>query len=168
MKLSPDRPIREKKITPRQLVQQHARLVRIRAALLQRIKRLAEDASEDTPGYSVHMADAATDSFDRDLTLGLASFEQEALYEVDAALQRLDDGTYGVCELTGQPIPWKRLKAIPWTRFSIEAEVQLETCAHPHIGSLGTIQPVSEESFMAPFDQELENLSRGSTEELSS
>ena len=169
MKLPPEPPIRGKKITPRQLRQQHVKLLRVRAALLQRIKRLAKDASEDTPGYSLHMADAGTDSFDRDLTLGLASFEQEALYEVDAALQRLDDGTYGICELTGEPIPWKRLKAIPWTRFSFEAEVQLETLGtHPHIGSLGTIQPVSEEPFIALFDQELENLSRGSTEELSS
>lgn len=169
MKLPLELPIRGKKITPRQLFQQHAKLLRVRAALLQRIKRLAEDASEDTPGYSVHMADAGTDSFDRDLTLGLASFEQEALYEVDAALQRLDDGTYGICELTGKSIPWKRLKAIPWTRFSIEAEVQLESLGtHPHIGSLGTIQPVFEGAFMAPFDQQLENLSQGSTEELSS
>ena len=155
-------------MTPRQLCQQHAKLLRVRAALLQRIKRLAEEASEDTPGYSMHMADAGTDSFDRDLTLGLASFEQEALYEVDAALQRLDDGTYGICELTGQSIPWKRLKAIPWTRFSVEAEVQLESLGtHPHIGLLRTVQPEGEESFMAPFDQELENLSAGSTEELS-
>ena len=169
MKLPPELPIRGKKITPRQLSQQHAKLLKVRTALLQRIKRLAKDAAEDTPGYSVHMADAGTDSFDRDLTLGLASFEQEALYEVDAALQRLDDSTYGICELTGKPISWERLKAIPWTRFSIQAELQLETLgSHPHLGSLGTIQPVSEESFVAPFDQELANLSRGSTQDLSS
>jgi RNA polymerase-binding transcription factor DksA len=169
MKLPPEPPIRGKKMTSRQVCQQHSKLLRVRAALWRRIRRLAEDASEDRPGYSVHMADAGTDSFDRDLTLGLASFEQEALYEVDAALRRLDDGSYGICELTGKPIPWKRLRAIPWTRFSIEAELELETLgAHPHIGSLGTIQPVSEGVFMAPFDQQLENLSQGSTEELSS
>ena len=109
------------------------------------------------------MADAGTDSFDRDLTLGLASFEQEALYEVDAALQRIDDGTYGVCELTGRAIPWKRLEAIPWTRFSIEAEVKLETRgAHPHIGALRTVQPENEESFEAAFDLQDESFSGGS------
>ena len=54
--------------------------------------------------YSLHMADAATDSFDRDLVLGLVSFEQEGLYEIDAALKRIEDGTYGVCELTGKAI----------------------------------------------------------------
>ena len=61
----------------------------------------------------MHMADAATDSFDRDLVLGLVSFEQEGLYEIDAALKRIEDGTYGICELTGKPIPWERLAAIP-------------------------------------------------------
>jgi DnaK suppressor protein len=155
-------------IPPYRLAQQRKRLLRIRSALTHRIKRLAADAAEDTPGYSVHMADAATDSFDRDLTLGLASFEQEALYEVDAALKRIDDGTYGDCELTGRPIPWRRLEAIPWTRFSIEAETQLENGIHPHIGSLGTVQPAGEESFETPFDRELETLSGGSTEHLPS
>lgn len=166
MRLPPEPPIRGKKITPRQFFQQQTKLLKVREALSKRIKRLAEDASEDTPGYSIHMADAGTDSFDRDLTLGLASFEQEALYEVDAALQRLDDGMYGVCELTGRPIPWKRLEAIPWTRFSIEAEIQLEArCTHPHIGSLGTVQPEGEEAFAA-FDRELESASGDSIQEL--
>jgi hypothetical protein len=86
------------------------------------------------------MADAATDSFDRDLVLGLVSFEQEGLYEIDAALKRIEDGTYGICELTGKPIPWERLAAIPWTRFSIEAENQLEANIHPHIGRLGRVR----------------------------
>ena len=166
MNLSSQPPLQGKKNTSRHLVQRRARLLRIRAALLQRIKRLTEDATEDTPGYSIHMADAGTDSFDRDLTLGLASFEQEALYEVDAAIQRIDDGTYGICELTGRPIPWKRLEAIPWTRFSIEAEVQLEGRGdHPHIGSLGTVQPEGEDPFTA-FDRELESASGDSTQEL--
>jgi DnaK suppressor protein len=128
------------------LVRQQKKLLRIRAALLQRIKRLIQDAAEDAPGYSIHMADAATDSFDRDLTLGLASFEQEALYEVDAALERIADGTYGVCELTGRPIPWIRLEAVPSTRFSVQAEAKLEAGIHPHIGLLGNFRSVSEES----------------------
>jgi hypothetical protein len=90
------------------------------------------------------MADAATDSFDRDLALGLASFEQELLYEVDAALKRLDDGAYGICELTGKPIPWNRLQAIPWTRFSVAALTKLEGNAHPHMGTLRTVRPDTE------------------------
>jgi RNA polymerase-binding transcription factor DksA len=93
----------------------------------------------------MHPADAATDSFDRDLVLGLASFEQGGLYEIDAALRRIDDGTYGLCELTGRPIPWKRLEAVPWTRFSVEAERRVEGNDRPHIGALGTVQPLEKQ-----------------------
>jgi RNA polymerase-binding transcription factor DksA len=150
-------PTRERRtVMPHRLTQQQSRLLRIRAGLLRQIKRLAEDASEDTPEYSVHMADAGTDSFDRDLVLGLASFEQEVLYEVDAALKRIEDGTYGICELTGRPIPWKRLEAIPWTRYSIAAEAELEADVHPHIGLLGSVHPEGQESLDVPFDLEPE------------
>jgi RNA polymerase-binding protein DksA len=166
MKPSPRPSIQDRTIAPRRLVHLRAKLLLTRSALLQRIKRLTKDASEDTPAFSIHMADAGTDSFDRDLTLGLASFEQEALYEVDAAIQRIDDGAYGICELTGRPIPWKRLEAIPWTRFSIEAEIQLEAAGgHPHIGSLGTVQPDDVDPFTA-FDRELESAAGDSTQEV--
>jgi len=72
------------------------------------------------------MADAGTDTFDRDFALGMLSSEQDALYEIDEALNRIRDGTYGKCELTGKPIEPQRLEAIPWTRFSAAAEKQLE------------------------------------------
>lgn len=133
------------------LMKQRAWLLRLREDLLGEIQQLASEACEETPNYSMHMADAATDSFDRDLVLGLVSFEQEGLYEIDAALKRIEDGTYGICELTGKPIPWERLAAIPWTRFSIEAENQLEGNIHPHIGRLGTVRMgVKELSEVAP------------------
>jgi RNA polymerase-binding transcription factor DksA len=150
--------------TAQRLRQQRDKLLRARAALVQQIKRLTEDASEDTPEYSIHMADAGSDSFDRDLALGLASFDQETLYEVDAALKRIEDGTYGFCELTGRPIPWNRLDAVPWTLFSIGAETKLEASVHPHIGPLGTVHLVSEEPVEA---DDLENSSGGSCEEAS-
>lgn len=122
------------------LMKQRARLLRLREDLAKEIQRLRGEACEETPNYSMHMADAATDSFDRDLVLGLASFEQEGLYEIEAALKRIEEGTYGVCELTGKAIPWERLEAIPWTRFSIEAENQLEGNVRPHIGPLGRVR----------------------------
>jgi DnaK suppressor protein len=122
-------------------IEQREKLLRLREALSERIRQLAGEACEETPSYSMHMADAATDNFDRDLVLGLASFEREALYEIDAALKRIEKGTYGICELTGQPIPWNRLEAIPWARFSVGAEKTLERSMHPHIGALGTVRP---------------------------
>jgi len=72
------------------------------------------------------MADAGTDSFDRDLALGMLSHEQDAVYEIEEALIRIRNGTYGVCELTGKRIPAARLEAIPWTRFTAHAETTLE------------------------------------------
>jgi RNA polymerase-binding transcription factor DksA len=137
------REIGEKSKTDR-LIKQRERLLRLREIFLKEIHQLTAEASEETPNYSMHPADAGTDSFDRDLVLGLASFEQEGLYEIDAALRRIDDGTYGVCELTGGPIPWKRLEAMPWTRFSIQGERRVEGNNHPHIGALGIVQPLEE------------------------
>jgi len=99
-------------LTPQRLTQQREKLLDLRDAVSERVKQLTSEACEETPNYSMHMADAATDSVDRDLTLGLVSFEQEALYEIDAALKRIDNGTYGICELTGQPIPW-----IDWQQY---------------------------------------------------
>jgi RNA polymerase-binding transcription factor DksA len=72
-------------------------------------------------------------------------YEQDALYEIDSALKRIEDGTYGICGLTGRPIPWERLEAIPWARFSFEAQAKLEGCIHPHIGVLGRVRSEEKE-----------------------
>src|SRR6516162_7074334 len=146
-------PSRSQKLSPERLMRQRQRLLRMREDLLKEIRQLTSEACEETPSYSMHPADAATDSFDRDLVLGLASFEQEGLYEIDAALRRIDDGTYGVCELTGRPIPWKRLEAVPWTRFSIEAERRVEGNDRPHIGALGTVQPLEKQPSEEPSEE---------------
>lgn len=87
---------------------------------------LAREGRERQPSYSMHMADAGTDSYDRDFALGLLSSEADAVYEVEEALQRIRDGAYSICEVTGKPIEPARLEAIPWTRFSAAAEQQLE------------------------------------------
>jgi RNA polymerase-binding transcription factor DksA len=104
----------------------YRRLVKLRDSLLSRQGDLMKDASEEQPSFSLHMADAGTDSFDRDLALSRLSAEQDAVYEIDEALMRIQRGTYGICELTGKPIDRDRLEAIPWTRFSAAAEKQLE------------------------------------------
>ena len=136
---------------PARLRKQRKRLLKLHNEVLRAIGQLKSAACEESPTYSMHMADAATDSFDRDLVLGLASFEQEGLYEIDAALKRIEAGTYGTCELTGQRISWRRLEAIPWTRFSLEAEKQLEGYLCPHLGRLGRVRPPeAEESEIVP------------------
>jgi DnaK suppressor protein len=67
-----------------------------------------------------------TDAFDRDLALNLASSEQNIVFEIDEALRRIENGTYGVCESTGRKIHKARLDAIPYTRLSVEAQQELE------------------------------------------
>ena len=87
---------------------------------------LAKESAEEMASYSLHMADSGTDNFDRDFALSLLSSDQDAIYEIEEALKRIEKNTYGVCELTGKPIPKARLEAIPWTRFTVEAQAQLE------------------------------------------
>jgi len=111
---------------PQKWKQYYRRLTEAREHLLDRQNDLVKDAREEQPAFSLHMADAGTDSFDRDLGLSRISSEQDAVYEIDEALQRIRRGTYGICELTGEPIEHERLAAIPWTRFCAEAEKQLE------------------------------------------
>jgi RNA polymerase-binding transcription factor DksA len=101
-------------------------LLNLRDQLLVQAGKLAREATEGTPSYSMHMADAGTDSFDRDFALSMLSSDQDALYEIEEAIKRIESGTYGRCELTGKPIPKTRLDAIPWARFSAEAQRQLE------------------------------------------
>ncbi len=87
---------------------------------------LAKESAQEMAGYSLHMADSGTDNFDRDFALSLLSSDQDAVYEIEEALKRIEKKTYGVCELTGKSIPKARLEAIPWTRFTVEAQAQLE------------------------------------------
>ncbi len=103
---------------------------------------LSKDANEERPTYSEHMADAGTDSYDRDFALGMLSSDSNAIYEIEEAIRRIESGTYGICELTGKPIQRDRLSAIPWTRFSIEAEHQLEkhgAVGRARLGNLGSV-----------------------------
>jgi RNA polymerase-binding transcription factor DksA len=101
-------------------------LLQLRNRLLVQAGKLAKQVTEEIPTFSMHMADAGTDSFDRDFALSMLSSDQDALYEVEQAIRRIETGTYGRCELTHKIIPKSRLEAIPWTRFSAEAQLQLE------------------------------------------
>jgi RNA polymerase-binding transcription factor DksA len=90
------------------------------------LKHSTREDSGDLSGYGQHQADAATDSFDRDFALSLLSAEQDALYEIEEAIKRINNGTYGRCEVSGEGIPKERLLAVPFTRFSIEGQREFE------------------------------------------
>ena len=84
-------------------------------------------ASGGNPSHMpIHMADVGTDTYDQDFMLGLAEAERHRLREIDEALQRIDDRTYGVCQITFKPIPKARLNAKPWAKYSIEAAREIE------------------------------------------
>lgn len=114
------------KRVPAKWKEEHRRLIELRGDLLSSQRNLSRDALEESTGFSSHVADVATDQFDRDFALGLLSSEQDAVYQIEEALGRIYNGTYGICEITGKPIERARLQAIPWTRFSKQAELELE------------------------------------------
>ncbi|MCM8783070.1 MAG: TraR/DksA C4-type zinc finger protein [Candidatus Omnitrophica bacterium] len=86
------------------------------------LKKSQKDASGDISGYTYHMADVATDTYDREFSLGLATNEHKVIYELNEALKRLEEGTFGICEECKNPIPKIRLKAIPYARLCIKCQ----------------------------------------------
>jgi DnaK suppressor protein len=108
----------------------HHVLVQLGEHTEETLLKSSKDDSGDLSGYGQHMADAGTDTFDRDFALSLVSGEQEALAEIEAAIKRIHDGTYGICESTQKPIAKERLLAVPFTRYSAEAKKQVERHSH--------------------------------------
>jgi len=96
------------------------------------LKKSGKDDAGDLSGYSQHLADAGTDTADRDFALSLISNEQEALKEIADAIERMKKGTYGTCEITGKVIPVARLTAVPFTRYSLEGQKELERNRRAH------------------------------------
>jgi RNA polymerase-binding transcription factor DksA len=123
----------------------YERLMELRDQLTRQMNGLAKESAQEMAGYSLHMADSGTDNFDRDFALSLLSSDQDAVYEIEEALKRIEKNTYGICELTGKPIPRTRLEAIPWTRFTVQAQAQLErdgALRQRRLGALGTVDAV--------------------------
>ncbi len=123
-------------------VKYYRNLMDLRERLLAQMSGLAKESAEEMASYSLHMADSGTDNFDRDFALSLLSSDQDAIYEIEEALKRIEKNTYGICELTGKQIPRARLDAIPWTRFTVEAQAQLEkegALRQRRLGALGTV-----------------------------
>jgi RNA polymerase-binding transcription factor DksA len=84
------------------------------------------ETAGDLSGYSFHMADTGTDNFDREFALSLVSSEQEALYEIEGALKRIETGTYGQCESCEKTIARERLMAVPFARMCVRCQSEAE------------------------------------------
>jgi DnaK suppressor protein len=86
------------------------------------LKKSPREAAGDISGYAFHMADLATDTYDREFSLDLASNERQLLYEIDEALKRIQEGEFGMCEVCKSRIAKSRLKAIPYTRLCLKCQ----------------------------------------------
>lgn len=134
-----------KKMKKAELKQYRALLLKKKEEVLDEIKTITKDslskspreASGDLSGYSFHMADVATDNYDREFSLNIASGENKILYLIDEALKRIDDGSYGNCLECEERIRVSRLKAIPWAELCIRCQGEEEkknnnNSRHPH------------------------------------
>jgi len=122
---------RERKLDPF-IRKQKENLLQLRDAMVDSMTGVAQGTlrsraeGSEASAFGMHQADAGSDAYDRDFALSLLSQEQDALYEIDEALKRIELGTYGKCEMSGKPIPRARLEAIPFARFTVECQSQLE------------------------------------------
>ena len=122
---------REKRLDPF-VRQQKEKLLQLRDAMVDSMAGVAQDTlrsraeGSEASAFGMHQADAGSDAYDRGFALSLLSQEQDALYEIEEALKRVDAGTYGICEMSGKPIPHARLEAIPFARFTVECQTQIE------------------------------------------
>jgi DnaK suppressor protein len=122
---------RERRLDPF-VRKQKENLLQLRDAMVDSMAGVAQDTlrsraeGSEASAFGMHQADAGSDAYDRDFALSLLSQEQDALYEIDQALRRIELGTYGKCEMSGKPIPHARLEAIPFARFTVECQSQLE------------------------------------------
>ena len=114
------------------LEKQKQRLIELRDHLVDQMQGVAQDTlrvraeGSEASAFGMHQADAGSDAYDKDFALSLLSQEQDALYEIEEALKRIDGNTYGTCEMSNKAIPKVRLEAIPHARFTVECQAQLE------------------------------------------
>jgi RNA polymerase-binding transcription factor DksA len=114
------------------LAKQRERLLQLKDTLLDSMNGVGRDTlrsraeGSEASAFGMHTADAGSDAYDRDFALGLLSQERDSLYEIDAALKKIDDGNYGNCEMSGKPIPHIRLEALPFARYTVECQSELE------------------------------------------
>jgi RNA polymerase-binding transcription factor DksA len=118
------------KLTPKELEGFRDILNRMRRELASRVHDLEEEALKSSGGnlsnMPLHMADVGTDTFDQDFNIGMAQAERGIVQEIDEALKRIANRTYGMCMLTGKPIPKGRLAAMPWAKYTVESARQVE------------------------------------------
>ncbi|MCD6227945.1 MAG: TraR/DksA C4-type zinc finger protein [Candidatus Omnitrophica bacterium] len=125
---------KKQRFTKKELKVYQEKLFSLRDEIFSQMKDLSQDTlmksqkdiSGDISGYSIHMADVASDNYEREFNLGLVSNERKLLMEIDEALKRIEENNFGVCLYCNKPIAKKRLKAIPYARCCKKCQEKLE------------------------------------------
>ncbi len=107
------------KVFRKQLVEARARFANEIKAIAREAAKNPREASGDLSSYTMHMADMSADTYERELSTGLASSEHEVFYQIEEALKRIEEGVYGDCQQCGKPISLNRLKAVPYSALCI-------------------------------------------------
>lgn len=123
-----------KKLTKKQLDYFKDKLLSERQKVLEEMDELQQsnlkqsisDSAGENSRYSYHLGDVASLSYGREFSMGLAERQQKYLEQIDEALQRIEDGTYGVCKVTGEPISVERLEEVPVAKYSVKGKEILE------------------------------------------
>ncbi len=119
-----------KRLTPEEIQEFKALLLAKRNEILGDVSTIEKETLQkprsDLSNMPIHMADVGSDNYEQEFTLELLDSERKVLTEINDALKRIDEGTYGICEGTGKPIERSRLEAIPWARYSVEYANQKE------------------------------------------
>lgn len=119
-------------------LKQRQRLLQLKDTLLDSMSGVGRDTlrsraeGSEASAFGMHTGDAGSDAYDRDFALSLLSQERDSLFEIDAALKKIDEGNYGLCEMSGRPIPHARLEALPFARYTIECQSELEKTNRLH------------------------------------
>ncbi|MHC4542086.1 MAG: TraR/DksA family transcriptional regulator [Planctomycetota bacterium] len=121
---------KKKKLSPAEIRKFEAMLLAKRNEILGNVTSMESEAlrreRSDLSNLPIHMADLGTDNYEIENIIGLMSSERKMLSEIDEALNRIEAGTYGICEGNGEPIPKARLNAIPWARYCVACATLLE------------------------------------------
>jgi len=153
---------KEKKPTPAFLKTQRQKLLDLRDTLLDQMTGVARDNlgkgadGPESSAFGMHQADAGSDSYDRDFALSILSQEQNALYEIDEAIVRIDTGEYGICQGSGDTIPLARLEAMPFARCTVEYQekLDLEQSSGSHRAPVTSLFGLEEKEVSKPSDDE--------------
>ncbi|MFC1514577.1 TraR/DksA family transcriptional regulator [Candidatus Omnitrophota bacterium] len=127
-------PNKKKKLLKKELSDYKEQLVKLRGEVYEEIRRISQDVSTktqaeaagDISSHSFHIADAATDTYERDYSLNLAGTEMRIVQQIDLALRKLEDNTYAICEGCEKLIPKRRLDAIPYVRNCLKCQQKVE------------------------------------------